>query len=1038
MPKYIGSKTASGTNNARSPVAYCFQIDGLTPATAYDIQAGLGLTTDAVTSYGAGNIWNGTAFSGSKIMNAFTTNAAGSSGPVWIFLEPTGNGSRFDAGQIHNLRVGFVTTGGTMPASPNFITVKTITALDIAATARTVSAADDGAFVAGSALPVSAGKYVLLFDNTAGTGDPLYAYQIRQAAATNGTQTEFPAVINDIFMQAGTSAIGDYPAIIPIGANNPNGVRRIEARSADNTIFASNTDADGIWPSGGNTTTPLRREVVVITNTDAPLQPTVPTIIVTSPNGGEFWQQGTQHAITWSSTFFTDNVKIELTGTHPMVLVASTANIGTYTWNIPLSQPVASDYKVKISDAADGSPADQSNAAFSVVEPYVVPDIVITEIMYNSPGADEEWIELYNNGSVAADMSGFYILDDDPAHITDPIVLPAGSTLAPGGRFTVETATAGNFPFVPNYSGSGKFSFGNTTDQVKLYHRYGQLIDSVKYQNTAPWPTGPNGGGSSLTFCDPSLDNSVATYWSASVEPFQTLQGTTIRATPGSGCYVSSDNVMITEIMYNPPDDFIDSLEFIELYNKGTVGVNLKDWYFSKGVTFVFPDYTLLPGSYCIVARNAVSINSTFGIPAFQWSEGFLDDAGEPLVLNDGVGQVKDSVYYLPVAPWPTTPDNGGPSLTFCNTTLDNSLGENWSASTNQVALNSAGQAIYASPGSSCSSGANLVITEIMYNPPGTGADTLEFIELYNAGNTTNLQGFSFSSGVDYVFPSINLASGEYLLIASNAAAILNTFGKSALQWTSGGLNNTGEEITLKDNFGFTIDDVTYADTFPWDSLADGYGHSLTLCDPGSNNSLPVNWKASTEFAAVDSENDSIFATPMGGCINPTSIASFEANPTNILEGQSVYFHDLSTNNPIEWDWTFNGGTPESSTEQNPVIQYNTQGIYSVTLKATNLYGNNTLTKTDYIRVGVDGIRFQPSGLIVFPNPTGGKFLVTNPADDILEITVFSPVGRHVKSALSAENIISLDLSGLSRGLYLVRIFDKTSQSARVIKLILE
>jgi PKD repeat protein len=764
----------------------------------------------------------------------------------------------------------------------------------------------------------------------------------------------------------------------------------------------------------------------------------IPTLTVTYPNGGQFLQQGSTQNITWLSNNFTGNVKIELTGSNPSVLAASVANTGSFTWNVPASQVIAADYKIKISDATDGDPMDESNSTFSVVAPYTIPDLVITEIMYNSPSNDEEWIEIYNNGTSTVDMSGYYILDDDPAHIADPIVLPAGTSLAAGDRFTVENATAGFFPFVPDYDGSGKFSFGNTTDQVKLYHKYGQLIDSVKYSDASPWPTGPDGGGSTLTLCDPTLNNSIASSWSASTEPFVTLQGSTIYATPGAGCYVSSDNIMITEIMYNPIDGGNDTIEFIEIYNKGSVEVNLKDWYFSQGVTYVFPDVTLTPNEYFIVAREAAAMQSTFGITCAQWAEGFLDDAGEPIVLKDAIGQIKDSVYYLPTEPWPTTPNNGGPSLTFCNTTLDNSLGENWSASANQIAVNGVGQPIFASPGTSCISGANLVITEIMYNPPESGTDSLEFIELYNAGYATNLQGFYFSSGVDYIFPSVTIASGEYILVAYNASAIQSTFGKTALQWSTGGLNNTGEAIILKDNFGITIDEVTYADAAPWDSLADGHGPSLTLCDPASNNALPINWKASSEFVTTNAAGDSIFATPLGGCVNPPTVANFEANPTSLLEGEDVQFHDLSTNNPTAWEWIFPGGTPAASTEQNPLIKYNTYGVYSVTLKATNEYGNSTLTKTDYISVGVDGISTLPSSVSAYPNPTSGRLFITNPSQEIQEILIFSANGKQVSSLVSDEEIISINITGQPKGLYLIRMNDKISQEVKVIKVILK
>jgi len=277
IPKYFGSKTAASANNGRTAFAVCIKIDGLTPNAAYDLKPGLGLVTDATTTYGAGNYWNGTTFTGTtSLLNYFTTDASGSSGPVWIFFQPTGNASRFDAGQQHNVRIGWVAAGGSMPGSPLFIGTKVLTALDIAVTARTPATTDDGCFVKGSSLAPSNGKYMLMFDNIAGTGDPLFSYMILPSLPTQVSNSELPVPINDIYMQSGTSVAGDYPAVIPIGANNPNGVKRVESRNPDNTVFALNTSSNGIWPSGANTTTALRRDVVILTNTDTPLTPSGP------------------------------------------------------------------------------------------------------------------------------------------------------------------------------------------------------------------------------------------------------------------------------------------------------------------------------------------------------------------------------------------------------------------------------------------------------------------------------------------------------------------------------------------------------------------------------------------------------------------------------------------------------------------------------------------------------------------------------------------------------------------------------------------
>jgi uncharacterized protein (TIGR02145 family) len=78
-------------------------------------------------------------------------------------------------------------------------------------------------------------------------------------------------------------------------------------------------------------------------------------------------------------------------------------------------------------------------------------------------------------------------------------------------------------------------------------------------------------------------------------------------------------------------------------------------------------------------------------------------------------------------------------------------------------------------------------------------------------------------------------------------------------------------------------------------------------------------------------------------------IADFSANPTTLVVGQSVQFTDLSTNNPISWNWSFGDGY--ASTLQNPSHTYSTAGNYTVTLQVTNQYGSGTETKTNFITV---------------------------------------------------------------------------------------
>ncbi len=144
-----------------------------------------------------------------------------------------------------------------------------------------------------------------------------------------------------------------------------------------------------------------------------------------------------------------------------------------------------------------------------------------------------------------------------------------------------------------------------------------------------------------------------------------------------------------------------------------------------------------------------------------------------------------------------------------------------------------------------------IVITEINYNPPESGSDTTEFIELYNTSSSpVNMNGCSFTSGINYTFPNISIGPGEYLAVASDSQSIVNRFGNvNVVQWTSDGLSNGGEPIAIKDASNNLIDSLRYDDVAPWPlgpPNPDGDGPTIVLCDPTSDNSDGANWTIST------------------------------------------------------------------------------------------------------------------------------------------------------------------------------------------------
>lgn len=158
----------------------------------------------------------------------------------------------------------------------------------------------------------------------------------------------------------------------------------------------------------------------------------------------------------------------------------------------------------------------------------------------------------------------------------------------------------------------------------------------------------------------------------------------------------------------------------------------------------------------------------------------------------------------------------------------------------------------------------DIKITEIMYNP--SGDDVFEFLEIYNNGlGTVNLEGWYFT-GVTMTFPEVLLAPGEYLVSAIDADAFLDQFGMNVLEWTSGGLSNSGETIKLFDNNGAERTKVAFDDGGDWPAVCDGEGPSLTFCDPSLANNDPANWSPSVEFAGNTATIDPLYCTPGTGC----------------------------------------------------------------------------------------------------------------------------------------------------------------------------
>jgi hypothetical protein len=141
-------------------------------------------------------------------------------------------------------------------------------------------------------------------------------------------------------------------------------------------------------------------------------------------------------------------------------------------------------------------------------------DVVINEIHYDPDVKTEavEFIELYNNGTAAVDLSGWSLAD------AVSFTFPAGTSLASHAYLVVaENPTALQTKFKVASLGPWTGRLANEGERIVLCDAAKRAVDQVTYQCGFPWPTVGDSPGYSIELINPSLDNDLGGSWRASV-----------------------------------------------------------------------------------------------------------------------------------------------------------------------------------------------------------------------------------------------------------------------------------------------------------------------------------------------------------------------------------------------------------------------------------------------------------------------------------------------------------------------------------------
>jgi hypothetical protein len=152
-----------------------------------------------------------------------------------------------------------------------------------------------------------------------------------------------------------------------------------------------------------------------------------------------------------------------------------------------------------------------------------------------------------------------------------------------------------------------------------------------------------------------------------------------------------------------------------------------------------------------------------------------------------------------------------------------------------------------------------LVVTEINYHPYPASPEELqvdaglvrsdfEFIEFTNTDSVAmNVTGIVLSDGVDATLAG-TLAPGQRGVVVKNQTAFTARYGSGMTilgEFTDGVLSDSGERIEVEDSSGNPLLRVTYDDSSPWPTRADGTGTTLELLDGATDYRDPASWRDS-------------------------------------------------------------------------------------------------------------------------------------------------------------------------------------------------
>jgi Zn-dependent metalloprotease len=255
--------------------------------------------------------------------------------------------------------------------------------------------------------------------------------------------------------------------------------------------------------------------------------------------------------------------------------------------------------------------------------------------------------------------------------------------------------------------------------------------------------------------------------------------------------------------------------------------------------------------------------------------------------------------------------------------------------------------------------------------------------------------------GVDTVikteYVSVDTANPCHVYMQSNGTQTLTSC--TGVLFDSGGPNNYPDNTNTttiispigatKVTLNFSV--FSFEAGYDYLKIYDGPNANSPLIGSYDGNTLPNGGTIVANSGSVTLVQTSDVAVNMEGFVaswqceyaSAPPITSFTADDTASCTG-TINFTDLSQNGPTTWSWDFGDG--DTSNLRNPSHTYAQAGYYSVSLTATNNFGNNQSTKSNYIHINkpfapnaIDGAVCNGGSITLSANANGKVNWYNNP-----------------------------------------------------------